>query len=80
MIVDISSQQTPVVYAASAIDVTKEIIDLYDKNVPAAGAAPTSAAPAAPRPAPPSVTPPKAAPGAATPAPKPPAPKPGTPK
>src|SRR5436309_2225842 len=32
LIIDVSSPQTPVLYASNAIDVTKEIIDLYDKN------------------------------------------------
>ena len=27
-----SSPQTPVMYASPSIDITKEIIDLYDKN------------------------------------------------
>jgi outer membrane protein len=60
MVVDVSSPQTPVLYASPSIDITKEIIELYDKNTAAAsGAAPTPApAPKAP---------------AATPAPKPPA-------
>jgi outer membrane protein len=44
LILDVSSQQTPVLYAANEVDVTKEIIDLYDKAAPAPG----SAAPAAP--------------------------------
>jgi outer membrane protein len=43
LILDVSSPQTPVLYASNAIDITKEIIDLYDKNAPAPG----SAAPAA---------------------------------
>jgi outer membrane protein len=32
MVVDVSSPQTPVMYASPTIDITKEIIDLYDKN------------------------------------------------
>ena len=68
IIIDVSSQQTPVLWAANGIDITKEIVDLYDKNGPAA------AAPAAK----PSVTaPPAAAPAPI--APKPVAPKPGAP-
>jgi outer membrane protein len=39
IIIDVSSQQTPVLWAANGIDITKEIVDLYDKNAPAAGAA-----------------------------------------
>lgn len=36
LIIDVSSRQTPVVYAAESINVTKDIIDLYDKNAPTA--------------------------------------------
>jgi outer membrane protein len=47
LILDVSSQQTPVLYAAAEVDVTKDIIEAYDKQSPtAAGAA------AAPRPMP----------------------------
>jgi outer membrane protein len=62
VIIDVSSQQTPVVYASSSVDITKDIIELYDKNaasLPAAvpGARPATMAPrpttpAAPKPAP----------------------------
>jgi outer membrane protein len=56
IIIDVSSQQTPVLWAANGIDITKEIVDLYDKNAPAASAPAskpsTSAAPAAPSPKP----------------------------
>jgi len=62
LILDVSSPQTPVLYASNTIDVTKEIIDLYDKNA----ASPTPTAPAAAKPAP--ATP---RPGTATPPPKP---------
>jgi len=57
VVIDISSQQTPVLWAANGIDITKEIIDLYDKNAPAA-ATPSAAAPAA---APPAAAPAKKA-------------------
>ncbi len=33
-IVDVSSQQTPVVYFSESIDITKDVIDLYDKGAP----------------------------------------------
>jgi outer membrane protein len=61
LVVDVSSPQTPVLYASPSIDITKEIIELYDKSTTSASApaAPTSpapkppaAAPAAPKPAP----------------------------
>src|SRR5579864_3777897 len=69
LVLDVSSQQTPVLYASNTIVITKDIIDLYDKNSPAA----TSAAPASGI-----VKPPAPAP-AARPA-APPAPKPAPPK
>jgi outer membrane protein len=54
IILDVSNQQTPVLYAANEVDVTKDIIELYDKSsgaaassAPAAAAAPAPAAPAA---------------------------------
>ncbi|MGA3042625.1 MAG: OmpH family outer membrane protein [Bryobacteraceae bacterium] len=48
LIVDVSSQQTPVIFAASGTDITQDIIALYDKNSPAAA---STANPAAPPPA-----------------------------
>jgi len=57
LIIDVSSQQTPVMYAANGIDITKDIVDLYDKNAPAAA---KPAATPAPKPA--ASTPPAAAP------------------
>jgi outer membrane protein len=56
VIFDTSSQQTPVIYAANAIDVTQDIIKLYDQNYPVKSAASTRPAatttqrPAAPKP------------------------------
>jgi outer membrane protein len=63
MVVDVSSPQTPVMYASPSIDITKEIIDLYDKNSatmstpapankPATPAAVPATRPAAPKPPP----------------------------
>src|ERR1700733_13892189 len=64
MVVDVSSPQTPVLYASPSVDITKEIIELYDKNAsstsapapapatapkaPATTSAPKPAAPAKP--------------------------------
>jgi outer membrane protein len=77
LVVDVSNPQTPVLYAAPSIDITKEIIELYDKSS-AQMSAPKPAAPAAGSPAAPATKPPAAAP--VTPAPKPPAgTQPGTP-
>jgi outer membrane protein len=73
VILDVSNPNTPVLYASTAVDITKEIIDLYDKSNPsapgskppptgAAKPAPTGQAtptnPAAPKPTPTSNTPP----------------------
>lgn len=61
LILDVSSPQTPVLYISSGIDITQEIVALYDKNAPATPAAKPAAAaapvtpaakPAAPPPAP----------------------------
>jgi outer membrane protein len=53
VILDDSSQQTPVIYAANQIDVTQDIIRLYDQSYPV-----KAAASAPPRPAPrPATTP-----------------------
>jgi outer membrane protein len=53
VILDVSSQQTPVLFAANSIDVTREVVDLYNKNAPPPGsAAPpaSSTAPTSPKP------------------------------
>src|ERR1700744_4540019 len=49
MVVDVSSPQTPILYASPSVDITKEIIELYDKNA-AGGSAPAPAPTAAPKP------------------------------
>jgi len=46
MILDVSSQQTPVLYVSSGYDVTQEVVSIYDK----ASGTPAPAAPAAPAP------------------------------
>lgn len=48
LILDVSSPQTPVLYAATGIDITKDIVELYDKNSPGPVTTSSSAAPAAP--------------------------------
>src|SRR6266851_1725156 len=50
LVVDVSSPQTPVMYASPSIDITKEIIELYDKSA-AATSAPAAAPKAPPAPA-----------------------------
>lgn len=75
MVVDVSNPQTPVLYASPSIDITKEIIELYDKSAAQMSAPAKPAAPGAPAPG---AKPPAAAPP--TPAPKPPTgTQPGTP-
>lgn len=54
VILDVSPQSNQVLYAANGIDVTVEVVKLYDANAPAAAkpaAAPAAAAPATPPPA-----------------------------
>ncbi|HKV04452.1 MAG TPA: OmpH family outer membrane protein [Candidatus Acidoferrales bacterium] len=51
IILDTSSQQTPVIYAANQIDITQDIIRLYDQSYPVKAAAATTPKPA-PKPAP----------------------------
>ncbi len=75
IVLDVSSQNTPVLYASNTVDITKEVIDLYDKTVftptaaPATSGAAARPAPAAARPAPAAAAPkPAAAPPAAAPA------------
>jgi outer membrane protein len=48
MVVDVGNPNTPVIYASPSIDITKEIIELYDKST-AALSAPPSATPSAPK-------------------------------
>jgi len=71
VILDVSNPQTPVLYASNAIDITKDIIDLYDKAAPSAPAAAPAKPGAAPAPSAPKP--------AATPAPAPAVPKPTVP-
>lgn len=57
LILDDSSQQTPVLFASNTIDITRDIIELYDKNAPSAPAQAPAARPPAAKP----VVPPKPA-------------------
>jgi len=58
VVLDISSQQTPVLFAANGIDVTREVVDLYNKNAPAPGAPTSLAPPSSPSKSPTSLAPP----------------------
>ena len=57
VVLDTSAQQTPVIYASNEIDITQEIIRLYDQKYPVGGksssgtGASTTPRPAAPKPA-----------------------------
>jgi outer membrane protein len=53
MVIDVSNPQTPVLWAAQAVDITAEIVKLYDQSNPGTGAA---------KPAGTGATPPTAAP------------------
>jgi outer membrane protein len=56
LVLDVSAQTTPVIFASNTIDITRDIIDLYDKSASTLTAAPArpagalGAAPAARRP------------------------------
>ncbi len=79
MIIDVSPQTQPVFWAADAINITKDVIELYDKANPvttsaAPGAAPSSkpaaTGAAAPRPSAPAATTPRPGPAPAPAAPR----------
>jgi outer membrane protein len=53
LILDVSNQNTPVLYASSGIDITQDIVSLYDKNTTNGAPAATSSTLPAPKPAPP---------------------------
>ena len=65
VVLDVSNQQTPVLWAASAVEITNDIVKLYDQAYPGTAAAPAAKPPAAVKP--------PAAPAAAPAAAKPPA-------
>jgi outer membrane protein len=72
VILDVSNPQTPVLWASNAVDITNEIVQLYDKNNPASmTATPSASRAAAPAAAPAAARPaaPVSAPAAARPAP-----------
>jgi outer membrane protein len=55
IVLDVSGQQSPVIWAANGIDITQQIVDLYDKKF--GTSAPAAAAPGATPAAKPAVTP-----------------------
>ena len=63
LVLDVSNPQTPVLWAASAIDITADIVKLYDQANPGTGAPssakpPAGAAPVTSRPVVPTAAPP----------------------
>ncbi len=44
LVIDVSAQQSPVLYASNSVDITRDIVGLYDKNAPVAAGAPAPAA------------------------------------
>jgi outer membrane protein len=65
LVLDISQQQSPVLFASATTNITKQVIDAYNvkSGVPAPPAQPAAAAPQAPKPR--GVTPPTHAPSSA---------------
>src|SRR5437667_4122688 len=63
LVVDVSNPQTPVLWASQTIDITGDIVKLYDQANPSAGApagAPKPTAPSAPKPMTPTTSTPPA--------------------
>ena len=60
VVLDTSGQNSPILYASNQVDVTQDIIKLYDQAYPVkAGAAPATPKPATPKPAAPTTPPTK---------------------
>ena len=62
VVLDTSGQNSPILYASNQVDVTQDIIRLYDQAYPvknAPGAAPATPKPATPKPAAPATKPPQ---------------------
>lgn len=49
VVIDVSAQSSPILYASTSVDITRQVVETYDKNAPTA--APAPAKPAAPKPA-----------------------------
>ena len=71
LILDVSSPLTPVLYASNTIDITKDIIELYDKNSPGPASAPAATSSVGSPPKPAATAPPAASKPAAQPKPNP---------
>lgn len=59
VVLDVSGQNSPILYASNQIDVTQEIVKLYDQAYPVKNAPAATPKPATPKPATPSATPTK---------------------
>ena len=46
LVIDVSAQSSPVLFASQSVEITRQVIDLYDKNAPAMAPAPAGAKPA----------------------------------
>ena len=62
VVLDSSSQNTPILFASTNIDVTQDIVRLYDQAYPVKGGAPAAATPARPAAQKPAAQPPAAKP------------------
>jgi len=51
LVIDVSGQQSPVIFASNTIDISKQIVDLYDANAAAAAPSAPATGTAAPAPA-----------------------------
>ena len=60
LILDVSAQQSPVLYMATGTDITAEVVKMYDANAPAPPAPAAAPAPTMPKPAGPKPAVPKA--------------------
>jgi outer membrane protein len=49
LVIDVSNPQTPVLFASNTIDITRDVIGLYDKNAGTSAAPPAAPKPAAPK-------------------------------
>ena len=52
VVIDVSAQASPILYASTSVDITRQIVELFDKNAPGAALAPAAPAAAKPKPAP----------------------------
>jgi outer membrane protein len=53
VVIDVSAQASPVLYASTSVDITRQVVELFDKNAPAAAPTGTPAVPSPAKPKPP---------------------------